>query len=252
MSSVDDRHRRMAQRVAARLLADGAATAVVLHGSVARGDHRADSDVDLVAIGPTSTGMGTTEVDGLRAEILTRTEEDWWAALARPLPTWAYAWSDGVVLVRSDEAADRLATEAARILRCFRPRPGLLMEYIDLWEHVLPKLTGTVARGDETEIGYAVGLSTQQLVESLFLVNDVVPPPVSASETFERLRRLPAPDRLDDRLRLVMTHPDARVRAREKLRLVDDVVAAMRAKIAALRAGRPLTPGGAPAGRRSG
>ncbi|WP_350353294.1 nucleotidyltransferase domain-containing protein [Microbacterium sp. A8/3-1] len=226
-----DGHYRTAERVAARLLGDGRATGVVLHGSVAQNAHRPASDVDLVAIGPTSVGFEILEVNGLRIELITRTFDGWLEAFAREVPAWAYAWTDGVVLVQSGRNAESLVAAGTRALQSYRPRRSSLVEHVEFWEHVRPKLAEAASRGDDTEIGYSMGLSMQRLVESLFLMNDVVPSPVSNMRTFDRLLHLPAPERLDARLRTMLTHPDVRTRAQEKLILIDDLVEAIRAKL---------------------
>ena len=52
-----DRHFRVAEFVANRLIDGEIATAVCLHGSVRKLTHRPDSDVDHVAVLPASTGL---------------------------------------------------------------------------------------------------------------------------------------------------------------------------------------------------
>lgn len=231
VSHMADGHYRTAERVATRLLSNGLATAVVLHGSVAQKAHRPTSDVDLVAIGPISVGFETLEVNGLRIELITRTFDDWLETFARQVPAWAYAWSDGIVLGQSERNAETLVAASMRTLQSYRPQQSTLVEHMEFWEHVRPKLAEAVTRGDDTEIGYSMGLSMQRLVESLFLMNAVVPPPVSNARTFDRLLRLPSPERLDARLRTMLTHPEVRTRAKEKLTLIDDLVEAIRAKL---------------------
>lgn len=146
-------HYRTAERVAMLLMDDGSTTAVVLHGSVARGTHRSTSDIDLVVIGSTSTGLQRVDVDGLRVELITRTFEEWMTTFHRPIPAWTYAWSDGVILGQVGHAAEYLVAAAIEVLRTFRPPQSLLAEHLVYWEHVRPKLADAIARGDAAEIG---------------------------------------------------------------------------------------------------
>lgn len=231
MPSRKSLHRRTAERVATQLLREGSAVAVVLHGSVAQETHQATSDIDLVAVGPGSPGLETFEVNGLRVEVINFTADEWKARFARPIPAWTYAWSEGIVLCQSGNTAAPLVAEASEILRLYRPQRPVLLEHVEFWSHVRPKLANTLARGDLSEIGYAMGLSTQRLIESLFLSNDVVPPPLSNARTFSRLVCLPVPQRLDARLKKMLAHPDVITRAQEKLSLIDDILISLNAKI---------------------
>lgn len=231
VASVSDLHYRLAERVATQIMSDGSATAVVLHGSVAHGTHRSTSDIDLMVIGSTSTGLQRLDVDGLCVELVTRTSDGWHATFARPAPAWTYAWSEGVVLEQVDHAAESMIEAASDVLRTFKARSSLLVEHLEFWAHVRPKLAAAVARGDTCEIGYAMSLSMGHLVESLFLVNDVVPSPTSSDRTFPRLMSLHSPPGLEARLERILTGADVTVRAMEKLDLIDLLWDAMRTRV---------------------
>lgn len=228
MHDVADGHFQVAELVANRLVDEGKATAVILHGSGGQSTHRPDSDVDLVAIAPASTGLSAYDVNGLRVEIVGRCYEDWIGVFSRPIPSWVHAWTDGRMLRQTGGAGDRLVDCATQTLRTFRARDETLLGHVEFWGHVRPKLADVVVRGETSEVGYEMALSMPQLVESLFLINDVVPPPASNAGAFRRLRSLGVQDVLGDRLDRLFSHSSAEVRGREKLALIDELQCGMR------------------------
>lgn len=107
----DPRH--VAARVAADLTADGA-RAVVLVGSVARGEARPTSDIDLVAIG-TGPADRLLHSDGWQVSVSWRTPDEVRAHWHRPAEAGAAvpAWRTAVILV--DPAGDALRLQAGAI-----------------------------------------------------------------------------------------------------------------------------------------
>jgi Nucleotidyltransferase domain len=104
--------RRIADRVAVDLVAGGA-RAVVLVGSVARGDARPTSDIDLVALG-VGPEYRLLVRDGWQVSVSWRTAEQVRAGFGQPAEAGGAvpAWRGALVLADSTGEADRLRVEA--------------------------------------------------------------------------------------------------------------------------------------------
>ncbi len=78
-----DRHREIAERVGAALAERDDVLAVLIAGSVCRGEHVATSDVDLLVVTTEDSSLEVAPrrlVDGLLVEWIARPEPDWLAA----------------------------------------------------------------------------------------------------------------------------------------------------------------------------
>ena len=83
-------HRPIAEQLAVELGRRGDVEAVLLAGSVARGESRPCSDVDLLVVGPDSSTLAArVVVDGLLVERIAHSEAGWTLRLDRPRTSWA-------------------------------------------------------------------------------------------------------------------------------------------------------------------
>jgi predicted nucleotidyltransferase len=117
-----DRHREIAERVGAALAERDDVLAVLIAGSVCRGEHVATSDVDLLVVTTEDSSLEVAPrrlVDGLLVEWIARPEPDWLARFDRPKTSWLYSFLEAEVLMDSGPAG-RLVTAARDVLASYR------------------------------------------------------------------------------------------------------------------------------------
>lgn len=115
-------------RLVARANTDARVLAVMLFGSVARGEQRADSDFDICLFLNTPTGADAT---GLRLDYLSEFDLDVQVFQSLPLYVRTRVLRDGKVLLCKDE--DRLyeiAIDTARRFEDFKPIYTMYLEAV--------------------------------------------------------------------------------------------------------------------------
>lgn len=183
-----DLHRTIAEREGARLAARDDVLAVLLAGSVCRGEHMPTSDVDLLVVTTdgATPGVGTRRpVDGLLVESIARTEAEWLARFDRPKTSWLYSFLEAEILM--DQGPGTRLVTAAKATPSSYQTPAALRELLAtfLW-HSQAKLDRAAGRDQPQELGFWSTLCTGTVLDSLYAVHDV-PLPAGA----RRLAYLP-------------------------------------------------------------
>jgi predicted nucleotidyltransferase len=211
--------------VLSELRADPGVRGVMLAGSLARGTARADSDLDVlvVAAGDTQDALWCSRKHLLPIDFLAHTATEWRNEFAPARigdESWGYAFLDGVVLYDPEGIVGRLTADAAEIHAPYRVPASIKARYAWLWNHVCPKMQAVLRRDDPTEIGWAAATMTNELVRTVWAVNDLPNPSLDLG-TFQRhLDSLTIPPDAPDRLAAI-----SRASPREALQLQIELIA---------------------------
>jgi predicted nucleotidyltransferase len=173
--------RAIATSVAAEAIERRDAIAVLLTGSVARGDAVASSDVDLIFVtapGVDLAGMRRELRDDVLVETVARSEAEWRERFRRPTPRWVYAFVEAEVLFDSGVAA-RLISDANDVKTGYLTPMSVLDDLaVGLW-HGQGKLDRALASNDPVVRGYHAAVAVDWIIDALFAVHDIPLPAVS-------------------------------------------------------------------------
>ncbi len=212
-------HEDLLEAELAGLRADPGVLGVMLCGSLARGTARENSDIDLlVVLADGEAERARRKRHGsLTIEEIGRTSSGW---VQRFSPSrvgdesWGYAFLEGIILHDPHGVVARLVSAAADAHASYRVSRHIKAHYAWLWDHVRPKMEAVLRGNDATEIGWAVAVMTNPLVETLWAINER-PLPSRDLGRFERhLDDLTVPDEAS-----ALVHRMLRSSPREALRL---------------------------------
>ncbi|MFI6509019.1 nucleotidyltransferase domain-containing protein [Streptosporangium sp. NPDC050855] len=221
-----DAHRDLAVKVAGELGARDDVLAVLIGGSVARGEHLAASDVDLLVVTDERTSLPVsrrTVRDGLLVEWIARTEDAWLARFDRPRTSWLFAFLEGEA-VHDSGPARRLAAQARAVLETYRTSAGLRQELASSLWHGQAKLDRAASADDAREQGFWASAFTETVVDALFAIHDVPRP--AGSRRMAYLHRVPLSASEGRLLDVLLT-----ARAPERFRALRTLVAHVRAEL---------------------
>lgn len=179
-------HRRVALAHAERLRGRDDIRAVLLGGSVARGNHCASSDIDLLIVGPEVDELQVRVMDGeLLVERISHSEPQWRLRLDRPRTSWLYALLDAEVLY-DDGSAARLREASAATLRTYRASPELRERLATMLWHGQAKLARAA---DDRSRGLWSALFVETILDGLYTVYDIPLP--AGARRLEHLHLVP-------------------------------------------------------------
>jgi predicted nucleotidyltransferase len=217
-------HQRVLDEILDELNHDSGVRGVMLAGSTARGTARADSDLDLLVVTADDRPWRSAPRP-IPVDLVVHTAEQWREQFA---PTrigdesWGYAFLDGVILHDPTGVVARLAADAREIHAGYRVPAHIKDHYAWLWRHLRPKMLAVLRRADPVEIGWAAAVMTNDLVRTVWAVNDLPNPSLDLG-TFERhLDDLTVPAGVADRLRDILRLPPAEA-LRRQLDLIADL-----------------------------
>jgi predicted nucleotidyltransferase len=171
----------MAATVAAELWTREDVSAVILIGSVARGDATSSSDVDLAVVsgeeveGP---AMRRELRGGTLVEIISRSDRGWRERLRRPMPRWLYALLEGQIL-HDDGVGARLVDAAREARRAYKTPKAVLDEMAAAFWHGQAKVDRALASADPMTRAYQASLAVDWIIDALYAVHDVPLPAAS-------------------------------------------------------------------------
>ena len=226
-------HASVLSEVLSELRADPGVRGVMLAGSLARGTARADSDLDVLVVGAGDMrgALWRSRKHRLPIDFLAHTATGWQNEFAPARigdESWGYAFLDGVVLYDPEGIVGRLTADAAEIHARYRVPASIKAHYAWLWNHVCPKMQAVLRRDDPTEIGWAAAAVTNDLVRTVWAVNDLPNPSLDLG-TFQRhLGSLTVPPDAPDRLAAIL-----RASPREALQLQIELIAFLKPHLAA-------------------
>ena len=200
---------------------DGAA-AVLLHGSVVRGQQRPDSDIDLLVVTDDNRRQLPRHqaLDGFDVEAIVGTSSEWQGRLDRDQPTLTYAWAEARPLDDPAGVGATLVKYARNRLDTYTTPDIVRQNLRQWWQHVAPKLAASRDRTD-VEAGIAAAISLDKIIETLFAVNNRPnPPAASTPRRLALLTDLTVPAGLHD-LFAAATTGTAHQRAHACLQLID-------------------------------
>jgi predicted nucleotidyltransferase len=219
-------HQRVLDEIVAELCADAEVRGIMLAGSAARGTARVDSDLDvLVVTAGTGDRPWQSRSRALPVDLVVRTATQWRARFA-PVrvghESWGYAVLDGVILYDPDGVVAALVAEVPEIHARYRVPAHIREHYAWLWQHVCPKMLAVLDHDDPVEIGWAAAAMTNDLVRTVWAVNDLPNPSLDLG-TFQRhLDDLAVPAGVADRLRDILRLPPGAA-LRRQLELVAEI-----------------------------
>jgi predicted nucleotidyltransferase len=184
--------RTLAATVAAELSSRHDVIAVMLHGSVARGDATTSSDVDLVVVvveDPPGSAMKRYIRDGILIECISRSETAWRDRLRRPMPRWLWALLESQILYDEGDVAARLLQDAQEARRAYRTPQATLDEMAAAFWHGQSKVDRAVSRADALLRGYQAAVSVDWVIDALYALHDVPLP--AASRRLHHLEEVP-------------------------------------------------------------
>jgi predicted nucleotidyltransferase len=170
-----DLHREVAGRVGAALAERDDVLAVLIAGSVCRGEHVATSDVDLLVVTTEDSRLEVGPrrlVDGLLVEWIARAEAEWLTRFDRPKTSWLYSFLEAEVLMDSGPAG-RLVTAARKVLETYRTSAELRELLATVLWHGQAKLDRAQAAGTSRELGYWAAVCVESVLDGLYAVRDV-------------------------------------------------------------------------------
>lgn len=167
-----DLHRAVAARVAHDLATRTTAQAVLLAGSVARGDHLPTSDVDLLVVDSESGIPMRQTVDSVLVECISHSEADWITRFNRPKTSWLYAFLDAIVLFEEHRIGTRLKEEAERSRQTYTASDELRQQLATMLWHGQAKIA-RAADEDEATQGFWAAVCVDTVLDGLYTIHDV-------------------------------------------------------------------------------
>ncbi len=190
---VADQHRLIADRVTRALVERSTVQAVFLAGSVARGEHLATSDIDLLVVdADAGHAMSRSCEDDILVEVITHTRQEWIDRFDRPKASWLYAFLDAVVLHQVDDTGDQIKVAALDARDSYRASKQLRSELATRLWHGQAKLA-RVSPDDQIGMGYWAALCVETILDGLFTIHDVPLP--AGSRRLAHLNEVPLTQR---------------------------------------------------------
>ncbi|MEZ4735066.1 MAG: nucleotidyltransferase domain-containing protein [Caldilineaceae bacterium] len=158
------------------------ATTLILHGSYARGDFTAHSDIDLHGIVPVQSdampSFKVVDIYGYRVEVHCTTEVAVYEML-RQRPAWAHSWLRAEHISGDPQVTQRLVQAAHDVLAVYHVPPAEIQETAHWLASAGQKMADAQSTGDLPYAGYLVATNTWELLCGLWQVNDL---PIPASK----------------------------------------------------------------------
>jgi len=185
-----ERHKAAVEKMLDMYRTDSVVHGALLCGSLARGTARPDSDIDILVVLEEDPDEHTrrSQCGALDVEETRRTYEGWvdqfnpWRIGDE---SWGYAFLDGLPLYDPHGLIDQLVAAARESHRTYQTPEQVRSYYRWLWDHVKPKMESVLRNGDAVEIGWAAAVTTGQVTNTLWAVNDR-PLPSRDLGTFQR------------------------------------------------------------------
>lgn len=223
---IKDRHSQLLDRLLVAAKGEPYTVGIMLQGSVARGDHYPDSDLDLLVLVEEGRDQGlvTVEVEGILVERHYRDRVSLREKLERR-PMLAYGLLNGRILFDPHGQLAELVADAKRHLDEY-VTPEALRRGTRYWLYSSrKKLSAAVSAGDELKAAFLTATNSWKILEGIWVVNDLPIPHGGA--VLAHIQDLPEkPDNLGARLdRLFLGTVEQR--AASSLDLIDWVLARM-------------------------
>jgi predicted nucleotidyltransferase len=173
-----EKHRRLLQEVLEQARRDDEVIGVLLKGSVARGDARPGSDLDVYIL--LRNGCSRAFQSEWREDVLV---ERTFADLNRAKdkleadPMWVYAYLDGRILYDPQGGLAQLAALAHTRFETYRASPERKADLAYWLESTEHKIVAAKASGDHFRAAYVSGVTLWPILEAVWAANDRPVPP---------------------------------------------------------------------------
>lgn len=166
------KHRDIAAEAAEVLARRDDVYAVLLGGSVARGEHQTSSDIDLLIVGDDTFDLPVRQTHGgLLVERIAHTERAWVDRFDRPKTSWLYAFLEATVLYDRGPA-QRLRHEARTVQASYRASTELRSLLATFLWHGQAKLD-RVRPEDARSQGFWSAIFVETIIDALYTVHHV-------------------------------------------------------------------------------
>lgn len=170
-----DHHRELARRVATELSDRDDVRSVLIAGSVGRGEHTANSDVDLLVVVTADSVLTTSQRtvrEGLLVEYIARTPDRFRERFDRPSTSWLYAFLEAEIVYDLGPAA-QLVANAYDVLATFQTSAeDRAMLAALLWYHQA-RLDRAAASGDPRQQAFCSSLLVELVIHALYAIHHV-------------------------------------------------------------------------------
>lgn len=176
-----DLHRRLLRESLDDLLRDRRVTAVLLTGSLARGDALPSSDLDLhVLLRSGTLPSFSSEIRG--GVLIERKAADFETLRTRidNGPMEVYSYLDGRILHDPEKQLERLCVIARNRFTAYRSAPQERREIAYWLRSASGKIVGAREAGDKLKAGYLTATTSWKILEGLWAANDKPMPPSGA------------------------------------------------------------------------
>ena len=200
-----DPHRKIAERVGAQLARRNDVLAVLLAGSVCRGEHVAASDIDLLVVTAEDSLLEVGPrrlVEGLLVEWIARPEAQWLTRFDRPKTSWLYSFLEAEVLM-DQGPAERLVKAARGVQQTYQTSAKLRELLATALWHGQAKLDRVQAAGTVRELGFWAALCVESVLDGVYAVHDVPLP--AGARRLAYLHLVPLTDEEDTLIDTMLT-----------------------------------------------
>ena len=168
--------------------ADGQNKALLLTGSVARGDASPLSDVDLIAVRDDAPGFTERTIDGILIEIKAASLEAFRQKMSADAMN-VYQFLDATALFDRDECLRTLKAHATDILARYEPPRAAILKWLTSADQKMRAAT----EAERTDAAaFLLATNTWELLTGLYAINRrPVPPSTNALRLLPTLPKLP-------------------------------------------------------------
>jgi predicted nucleotidyltransferase len=216
LNNIPTSHRPALDTVLPDLINEDGVIAIMLMGSLVRGDFLPSSDIDLLVVTEEEIGnrLDHTIVSGIVVEIARHSHDDADERLSiRPYEPYRYL--DGAIL-HDPNGEQKVLAEKAKIKAMTYAMPTGEIELTTIWlRKIRGKLLSAIEAKDTVLMGYLATMTSAEILNDLFAVNGRPPAP-TGSTAYSRVHEFGLDDELE-----ALFGGDAYKRASAAVKLID-------------------------------
>lgn len=161
--------------------------ALLVTGSVARGEATESSDIDLIQIAHTDVAFIEKKINGIVVEVKTHTREVYLEEM-RSKPMNVYQWLDAKLIFDKENVSQELIEEARKIFETYKADPKEKQAVKKWLRSTKIKINEAMKSNNLSLIGFNVSNILWKMVEGLYIVNDQPTPP--STTAYRRIKTL--------------------------------------------------------------
>jgi len=185
-------HYKIIGKLKKKLINDSNNFALLVTGSVARGDATNDSDLDLMLITQKPGEFTEKVIDGILVEIKSNTFEGYIEKMTNA-PMNVYQWLDAKVVFDKMGCFQQLFSKANEICHNYDPGEEEVRDLVRWLSSVQTKIKSAQKQKDNLLQGYNTSNVLWKVIEGLYLLNNKpLPPSTTAFNRIKYLGKLPS------------------------------------------------------------